>query len=406
MSQDNELLFQETGAWDQAELRRRDDLTIQPYFGYNVVENASRTRGIYRPIRNLPVRYRRGNRDDFEGFVFSQGKILMTYDSKIYDNVNSTWSYQDDPNKLGVKNIRQTSPTELAGEFYAFKRADGSLQKSPFNSPYWGSSEDIQGFIAEANGADTNLQEYYGTLDTLFDVIDPVTGAEINDTTILTLGTKAVMRNGLFLTGGTAKLAGVCMEDTIRETRNNAYQYQRKIGAKTVAKSGYYRIPFVIAGTAHTAFPGIQAATVVTSLADYTGPLGTGHIQYTATKDQAALIVDGPESLVTGTKVKIDKWGNPIITSASGYGDPFALGAEIYLTGFDFAVRMPMGNETMQYPGLDVASNQTGGIDYAIWALAKKIESSTLTVQQMRDLIIGSDSARWYGWATIRYDIP
>ncbi len=65
-----------------------------------------------------------------------------------------------------------------------------------------------------------------------------------------------------------------------------------------------------------------------------------------------------------------------------------------------------MGNETMHYPGLDVASNQTGGIDYAVWALAKKIESSTLTIQQMRDLIIGSDSARWYGWATIRYDIP
>jgi len=404
MSQDNELLLQETGAWDQAELRRRDDLTIQPYFGYNVVENASRTRGIYRPIRNLPVRYRRGNRDDFEGFVFSQGKILMTYDPKIHNG--SVWSYQNDAKKLGVKNIVQISPTELAGEFYAFKKADGNLQKSPFSSPYWGSSEDIQGFIAEANGTNTNLQEYFGTLDTLFNLIDPVTGAEINDTTILSPGTAAVLRNGLALSGGTAKLAGVCMEDTIRETRNNSYQYQRKIGAKTVAKTGYYRIPFVIAGTGHTAFSAIQAATAVASYADYTGALGTGHVQYTATKDQAALIIDSPEALVTGAKVKVDKWGNPIITSDSAYTDLSTLGAEFYLTGFDFAVRMPMGNETMHYPGLDVASNQTGGIDYAVWALAKKIESSTLTVQQMRDLIIGSDSARWYGWATIRYDIP
>lgn len=404
MSQDNELLFQETGAWDNAELRRRDDLTIQPYFGYNVVENASRTRGIYRPIRNLPVRYRRGNRDDFEGFVFSQGKILMTYDPKIHNG--SVWAYQDDAKKLGIKNIVQTSGTELAGEFYAFKGANGTLQKSPFNSPYWGSSEDIQGFIAEANGTDTNLQEYFGTLDTLLGVIDPVTGAEITDSAVVSPGLASTIRNGLSLSGGTAKLAGVCMEDTIRETRNNAYQYQRKIGAKTVAKTGYYRIPFVIAGSGHTDFSAIQAATAVASYADYTGVLGTGHKQYTATKDQAALIVDSPAALVTGAKVKVDKWGNPLITANSAYTDLATLGAEVYLTGFDFAVRMPMGNETMHYPGLDVASNQTGGIDYAVWALAKKIESSTLTVQQMRDLIIGSDSARWYGWATIRYEIP
>jgi hypothetical protein len=402
MSQDNELLFQETGAWDQAELRRRNDLTIKPYFGYNVVENASRTRGVYRPIRNLPVRYRRGNRDDFEGFVFSQGKILMTYDARIYNG--TTWSYQNDPKKLGVKNTVDNPPNDLAGEFFAFKRADGSLQKSPFNSPYWGYSEDIQGFLAEANGTDVNVQEYFGTLDTLFGIIDPVTGLDINDTNIAS-GLAATLRNGLGAPGSTAKVAGVCMEDTIRETRNNSYQYQRKIGAITVAKEGYYRIPFVIASTNHSAFGSIQTAGAVSTHGDYIGADGIGHVQFTATKDQAALIVDGPASLVTGAKIRVDKWGNPIITTAAGYVDTVPLGAKFTLTGFDFAVRMPMGNETMHYPGIEVASNQTGGIDYAIWALAKKIENSTLTVQQLRDLIIGSDSARWYGWATIRYEV-
>ncbi len=400
---DNEFLFAETGAWDQAELRRRDDLTIQPYFGYNVVENASRVRGIYRPIRNLPTQYRRGNRDDFEGFVFSQGKILFSYDARIFDG--SKWSYQNAKEKLGVKALIDGAGGVKGGDFYAFRKADNSLQVSPWNSPYWGYSDDIQGLVGPANGTSQSVQDYFGTLDTLFSIIDPVTGDDINDTNVAT-GVKATLRQNLGASGATAKVAGVCMADTMRETRNNGYQYQRKISAITVAKEGYYRIPFVIAGTGHTGFTAVQDPTLAgATLGNYTTL--TSHKQYIATKDQAALIIENPASLLTGAKVYVDKWGNPIIPDAANVGNYFDLstvGADFTLTGFDFSVRMPMGNETMHYPGLEVASNQTGGIDYSIYALAKKIEPSS-TVEALRNLIIGSESARWYGWATIRYEV-
>lgn len=398
MPLNNDLLFEETGAWDQAQLRRRDDLTIQPYLGYNVAENASRVRGTYRPIRNLPVLFRRGNRDDFEGFVFSQGKFLAKYDRLIN---SSGWVYQDDPQKLGVNSIS-------TGKFKAFKRADGTVQEASFENEYWNSHGDIEGFLMPANGTNYSCQDYYGTLDTLFSIINPVSGADINSTTIAGSGSKATLRDGLGRSGSTAKLSGVAIADKFRETRNNAYQYQRDHQAITVAKEGYLRLPFVIADSGHDGYldtdfhiPGSN----VTSLANYT--TATGFKQFLASRDQTALFIQKKSLLVSGAKVYIDMFGNPILTDNAAFADLLNVAvAEIQLVDFNFEVRMPFGNETIQYPGIDVASANTGGIDFPVWALAKKLEDSTLSINDLADLIIGGTDKKWYGYATIRYEIP
>lgn len=397
MANNNDLLFENTGAWDEAQLRRRDDLTIQPYFGYNVAENASRVRGTYRPIRNLPVLFKRGNRDDFEGFVFSQGKFLAKYDRLIN---SSGWTYQDDVQKLGVASIS-------TGKFKAFTKADGTVQEASFENEYWNSHGDIEGFLMPANGTDYGCQDYFGTLDTLFSIINPVSGAAINSTTITGSGSKATLRNGLSQASTTAKLAGVAIADKFRETRNNSYQYQRDHEAITVAKSGYLRLPFVIASADHAGFldtdfhiPGANVAT----LGNYT--TATAFKQFLASRDQTALFIESPDLLVSGAKVCIDMWGNPVLSNNAAFADVAAISeAKIRLTDFNFEVRMPFGNETVQYPGIDVASANTGGIDFPVWALAKKLEDSTLTINELAELIIGGTD-KWYGYATIYYEIP
>lgn len=392
----NDLLFENAGVWDQAQLRQRDDLTVKPYFGYNVAENAERVRGTYRPSRNLPSQFRRGNRDDFEGFVFAQGKFLSKYDQMIN---SSGWKYQDNAQKLGVNSV-------TTGEFYSFTKASGGAQLVKSENDYWGANGDIEGFLTPANGAAgavavANVQDYYSDIDLLFGVINPVTGSAITTTTA------ASMRNGLAQTGtvGTSKLSGVAIADTMRETRNNAYQYQRKIGAITVAKEGYLRLPFVIGGAAFT-FDDRSLPLLTTG--DWTAYLASAFAkQYTASKDQTSLFVETPADLISGAPVKIDRFGNPIVTSTSSaaYADPESFGAEIRLVDFNFSVRMPFGNETESYPGIEVASNTTGGIDFPVWSLAKKIESSSLSVKDLADLIVGGAN-KYYGYATIYYDIP
>lgn len=397
MPNNNDLLFENTGNWDQAQLRQRDDLTIKPYFGYNVAENAERVRGTYRPIHNLPVVFRRGNRDDFEGFVFSQGKFLAKYDRLV---ASSGWTYQDDVQKLGVTSIS-------TGKFKAFKKADGSLADANYDNEYWGSHGDIEGFLMPANGTNFSCQDYYGSLDTLFSIINPVDGVAINDTTVAS-GTKATLRNGLGLSGGTAKLSGVAIADRMRETRNNSYQYQRKIEAITVAKEGYLRLPFVIADAAHAGFLDTDwhsPVAGVSSLVNYQAAIAKK--QFLASKDQTVLFVETLADLVSGAIVKIDMFGNPVLTSDTNYADPEAagMGARIRLVDFNFEVRMPFGNETISYPGIDVASNSTGGVDAMVWALAKKLESTSLSINDLADLIIGGTN-KYYGYATIYYDIP
>jgi hypothetical protein len=395
----NDLLFENTGVWDQAQLRQRDDLTVKPYFGYNVAENAERVRGTYRPSRNLPAQFRRGNRDDNEAFVFAQGKFLSKYDQII----NSTgWKYQDDTKKLGVSSI-------TTGEFYAFTKASGGAQLVKSENDYWGANGDIEGFIMPANGSNVNTQDFYGTIDAQYGIINPVTGSAITDAAVAA-GVAASLRDGLAEAATTAKIAGVSIADTMRETRNNAYQYQRKIGALTVAKEGYLRLPFVIADVGHAGFTAIDdAALPLLTYANWTAFLAAAAgKQYLASKDQTSLFVESPAQLLSNAPVYIDRFGNPCLLSsgtAASFADPADFGAVIRLVDFNFSVRMPFGDETTSYPGIEVASNETGGIDFPVWSLAKKLESSSLTTKQLADLIIGGTD-KWYGYATIYYDIP
>lgn len=387
---DTSLLFEGTGLWDQAKPRERKDLSFKPYYGYNVVKDISRTGGVYRPVRNLPVLFRRGGVNDFEGFVFAQGKFLSKYDHLIW---NTNWQYQDAQTKLGVSNV-------ATGEFYAFIKASGGAVLVKPHDAYWGASQEVEGFLMSCNGSSaSSVQEYFSAEDVSLGGVDPVTGS------LIAVNTPATLRNSLGLSGGTARLCGVAIGDTMRETRNNAYQYQRDVEAISVAKEGYLRVPFRIAGDAFTFDTGAAALLTTSNWTTYLSSAAAK--QYTATKDQTALLVESPDGLISGAPIRIDRFGNPVIAVASvaNYFDPATVGATIRLVDYTFDVTMSFGNEVTTYPGVEVAGNQTGGIDFAVWSLAKKIESPTLTVKQLADLIKDTTN-RYYGFATIYFNIP
>jgi len=389
----NELMFENTGLFDRMDLRKRNDLKNKAPLGYNVAENASRVRGVYRPIRNLPVAFKRGNLTDFEGYVWTQGKFIGKYDIKTFVNNAGAvdLSYQNSPAKLGIKN-------NTTGVFSAFLNAkSGAVEDVAFDAPYWGNSADIEGLIGPFNGYSQDITEVYTLRDTEYNIIDPVSGALI-DTAAIAGPLNATLRQAgdSDVTASSYRLAGVAISDTIRETRNNNYQYQRKTEAITLAKEGYLVLPFVVE----------NSATLTLDAPNAVAPVNfntIGSVQRDVSFDQTVMFVKDPALLISGADIKVDGWGNPILSADVEVLDRDE--ATIKLVDMQFAYDMPMGNEIEGFPGLEVAGNQTGGLEWSVWSLAKKVEAAAgraTDVDSIRTAVVGKNL---YGYAVVYYNI-
>jgi hypothetical protein len=418
-------------------MRQRDDLFTRK-FGYNCVHDIERVRGTYRVVRNTPVMFEKTESQpatiDREGYVFAQGKFLGKYDPLVFDaslcSVGS-WKAQADTKMLGVKTLDGAN----AGEFYGYIDTSGAAKVVAANDPVFGNSEDIEGFVTLMNGGCGDVQEKFSTTDAFYKIIDPITGTLI--TTANASAINAVLRKGGdTVAANPLKVVGVAAADTMRETRNNHYHYQKNTVAMSVVKEGYMTVPFVILAPAKIYAGGWSAASATEKKGTLSGLDGTNFVlgddpsaialsgaQRGATLDQTALIVHAPDLLSSNQKVCIDHWGNPLISVAAniapatgtGYTDSPA-GANVKLVDFKWGAQLPMAEYLNSYPGLDVPGNQTQGIAWDIWRLAKKMLSyksgTAYTDAEIMDIIMGTSTlggkslGRIFGYAVIRFDIP
>jgi len=431
-----ELTVDGAGEFHLRQLRKREDLFTRK-FGYNCVHDLKRERGTYRVVRNTPVAFEKTESVpatiDKEGYVFAQGKILGKYDPLTFDAAlcaAGSWKAQADARMLGVKQLDGPN----AGEFYAYIDRNGAAKAVKADDPVYGNSEDIEGFLALMNGGAATVQEKYSTLDAFYNIIDPVTGTLITNANAAT--TDAIRRTGADTAAANAlKIAGVAKEDTMRETRNNHYHYQRNTVAITVGKEGYMTVPFVMLAPAKIydggswqdpstnqkkgTISGLDGTNFV--LGDNPQTLALNSAQRMATQDQTALIVHSPDLLASQRNVYVDHWGNPLLSIAanvgvSGAGYVDVAGGNIKLVDFKWANQLPMGEYLNSYPGHDVPGNQTQGIVWDIWRLAKKLFSyksgTAYTDKEIMDIILGTNSlgalslGRVFGYAVIRFDIP
>jgi hypothetical protein len=431
-----ELTVDGAGEYHLRRLRSRDDLFTRR-FGYNVVHDVERVRGTYRPLRNIPVAFEKTESQpatiDKEGYVFAQGKFLGKYDPLTFDASLcsvGTWKAQADGKMLGVATLAGPN----AGEFYGYIDANGAAKLVKRDDTSYGNSEDIEGFLGLMNGGAASIQEVYSTVDAFYKIIDPVTGTLI--TTVNAASINASLRTGADTAAANAfKLAGVAIEDTMRETRNNAYHYAKNTVAMSVAKEGYMTVPFVIMAPAKTyggswaapsstqkkgTISGLDATNYV--LGDDPSAPSLTSAQRGATQDQTTLIVHAPDLLTSQRQLYIDHWGNPLLSpsanqvpaTGTGYVD---VGVQhLKLVDFKWANQLPMAEYLNSYPGLDVPGNQTQGIAWDIWRLANKLFSyksgTAYTKSEIMDIIMGTGTlglkslGRCFGYAVIRFDIP
>jgi len=379
-----ELTVSGAGKYNLQSLRRRDELT-EAQIGFNVVHDIERRHGTYRPIRNLPILYKKGNITDSEGYVWSQGKILGKYDRRIY--TGGAWKYQDDAKKLGINDI-------ATGEFYGYiNRDSGSAEKVDFNDSDWGNSEDVTGLLGPMNGMDADIQDPYDSNDAGFRAINPVTGDLINSTYIST-NPDASLRALGDPVNSTFELCGVAFEDAMRETRSNNYQYKRMTEAFAVAKRGYLTLPFVIADGGTLTIT-LDASTPASSAAILASE------QRGVSADQTILWVESADLLQTGNVVKVDGWGNPILASNTSTQFVMEFGT---LVDFTHAIRVPYAKWVNTYPEMEIAGTGTAGLAHDIFYAARKMAANTSkTVEDLAEDIEGSDL---FGYATIYFDIP
>lgn len=311
--------------------------------GFNYVNEVVRRHGAYRPARNIPISFLRGNVNDYEGFVWSQGKILSVVPSNIYAGL--AWT------KPGITAGLKAGGT---GAFYV-RRGDSSSVEVPYGHNVFGYSNDIEGFIVPANGSIIDVNELYTTYDADLTVIDSSTGSSI-----VAGVTPAITRGAL---SGNTVISGVALSDQMRETRSQSVSYLRETEAFAIGKQGYLYVPFAVSSATDFVFETYNGAVFDAA--------GNHSI---ITKDQAALLVAmGDEGLLRpGSVLEVDKWGNPIIYTdpSNGYS---SFGGTFVLDSISFGFDIPQGEKFYTPPGTTVAGNQTAGIEEHLYYLAKKV---------------------------------
>jgi len=382
----SEITLEGAGAYHEQLIRKRSDVR-EAQIGQNVVHDTKRyAANAYRPIRTLPSLFERGstaNTIDKEGMVWAQGKFLGKYDRQI----NSTgWKYQDDEYKLGIQTGKLAT-----GEFYAYIDVNGSGIPVAFDNPDWGNSIDIKGFLGPANGSAYGLSDKYTALDVWLKRIDPKAGA------LVAADGQASIR-AKWASDTKYPIFGVATRDTMRETRNNHYHYQRNIEAFGVAKEGYLTLPFAVSGGDLTVDGDLAADPFVRIAASATQ-------QDLVSRDQTILFLGAATDLVSGTKLVVDAWGNPFKNAAGSYPTDM----NIVLTDFTFSTDIPWGKYVNTYPPIEVAGTGTTGKEAQIFYMVRKImetnsPASTFTIGNIATYL--ENNPNLYGFATIRYDIP
>lgn len=378
------------GLYNQQKLRPRSDLR-EAQIGFNVLHDVDRhSANAYRPIRNLPTLFQRGNYVDKEGMVWAQGKFLGKYDRTI--NNGSNWIYQDDKNKLGVDTL-------TTGEFYGYIDVNGTPQKVAFDNPIFGYNIDIKGFLGPMNGYSSPVSDVFTAEDEAKGIVNPVDG------TVVSAGDAASLRDAGLATGSTFELFGAATRDTMRETRNQHYNYQRDVEAFGVAKEAYITVPFAIA---EGKIDGATAAGGL-NLDGVAAPVATNQ-QSKVSADQTVLFVENAENMQTGTDVVCDAWGNPLLadTASGQMGETNYTLKTGTLVDFTFAHEVPYAKYAPTYPFVEIAGTGTNGIDHQLFYLARKIKQyaptpATPDVQTLADYVRNNEL---FGFATIRFDIP
>lgn len=388
MSFNEEISFDGTGNWHKQKHRNRNDLNKRQ-IGHNVLHDEDRSWGTLRPTRNLPSLFKKGDHVDNEGYIFSQGKVLGKYDRRIWNG--SAWEYQDVVGKIGLQSV-------TTGEFFAYTNADGVAQKVPFGDSKYGYSVDIDGFVVPFNGSKYDVQDYFGAIDGDLRIIDPVTGTAITSSNAAE--TAASFREKSDPGASRLELFGLAKADTMRETRNNAYQYMRMTEAMSVSSEGYITVPFYVMGSSESDSP-IQGI----SLPEEWTTFLAGSMQRAVSLDQSVMFVHDAANLATGNVPKVDMWGNLLLTSAAtdaSYND-VQLGT---IVTFNHVVTTPYAKWVDTYPEMDITGTGTGGTDYDLYKLCKKIRTFRGDNTSISD-IYGeiTDTSGKYGWVTVYYRI-